>query len=131
MQLLLNYIEHSEAPHYSEVCQYLKSTSIVSESVPKRRLSALSDYEGKTRVIAIGDYISNMLLKPLHDELMKCIKGIKPDYTHKQHRLSEVVINDFDEPTSVDITAASDRIPVELTETVISEYFDSKSLGKA
>jgi hypothetical protein len=37
---------------------------------PVRRLSFIADYEGKTRVIAISDLITNSLLKPVHDKLM-------------------------------------------------------------
>jgi hypothetical protein len=36
------------------------------EAVTIRKLTAIEDREGKTRVIAIGDYWSQTALKPLH-----------------------------------------------------------------
>jgi hypothetical protein len=49
-----------------------------------RRLSALADYEGKTRVICIGDWLSQSLLKPIHDLLMDLLRSNKSDFVHKQ-----------------------------------------------
>jgi hypothetical protein len=133
LQLIEDYILHSGAPSYSPIVKQVKSLSPVSNPRTVRRLSALADYEGKTRVIAIGDYLSNCLLKPLHDELMKCLKGLKSDYTHKQHTLSKdfLKLGDSMKPVSVDITAATDRIPVEITSHILGEYFDSPELGKS
>jgi hypothetical protein len=56
-----------------------------------RRLSAIADYEGKTRVIAIGDYLSQLYLRPIHDRLMKIVKKIPSDMTYRQHELSNIV----------------------------------------
>jgi hypothetical protein len=96
-------------------------------------LSAIADYEGKTRIIAIGDYMSNVLLRPLHTELMDCLKGLKPDMTHKQHlirdRVKQLMTLDSS-PASIDLTAATDRLPVVITETVIAEYFSDSFLAE-
>jgi hypothetical protein len=46
------------------------------------RISALSDYYGKTRIIAIGDYYSQRVLKPLGEELLRLIKKLSGDATH-------------------------------------------------
>jgi hypothetical protein len=62
---------------------------------------------------------------------MKCLKGINSDKTHKQHTLSRVSIRDGEYPVSVDITAATDRIPVKFTKHVLANYFDSIELAEA
>jgi hypothetical protein len=98
-----------------------------------RRLSSIADYEGKTRVIAIGDYMSNVLLRPIHEELMLCLKGMSPDMTHKQHLIRSRVKQLMElncRPSSIDLTAATDRLPVIITETVISEYFQDQILSE-
>jgi len=53
-----------------------------------RKLSVIHDREGKERVIAIFDYWSQSALKPLHDNLMKVLKGFKGDCTFDQQSSS-------------------------------------------
>jgi hypothetical protein len=59
---------------------------------PVRRLSAIADYEGKTRVIAIGDWLSNYVLKPLHLNLMKFLKKYQSDVTFKSNDIKNIVL---------------------------------------
>jgi len=114
------YIRDSGAPSYSEVVKHLRQLSPnLSDPGTVRKLTAIADYEGKTRIIAIGDLLSNILLRPCHDKLMGCLKGLKSDYTHKQHTLDQVVLKPLEEPVSVDITAATDRIPALVTKSII------------
>jgi hypothetical protein len=49
-----------------------------------RKLSYFSDKEGKTRVIAIGDYFSQTVLKRLHSYLFRVLKKIPQDMTFDQ-----------------------------------------------
>jgi len=123
LSTLLNYVKTSGAPAYADVVKHIKHLQPISHQRTIRKLTALADYEGKTRVIAIGDYLSNVLLKPCHDVLMKCLKGIDPDYTHKQHTLDMIKLRDHEEPVSVDLTAATDRIPSLVTANILGEYF--------
>jgi hypothetical protein len=50
-----------------------------------RKLTAFSDKEGKTRVIAILDYFSQSVLKPLHLYLFRFLKRINQDCTFDQN----------------------------------------------
>jgi hypothetical protein len=45
------------------------------------KLSFLAEPGGKTRVIAIGDYWSQIALRPLHDTIMKMLKRLETDGT--------------------------------------------------
>lgn len=49
-----------------------------------RKISYFADREGKTRVIAIGDYFSQTALKGLHNYLYRALKKIPQDCTFDQ-----------------------------------------------
>jgi hypothetical protein len=127
----LNFIKAADMPPFNSVVKHIKQSEVTTKPGFYRKLVALADYEGKTRVIAIGDYMSNVLLRPLHDKLMSCLAGLKSDYTYRQHTLSDVRINELEDPVSVDITAATDRIPAKVTAYIIGQYFDHEPLGDA
>jgi hypothetical protein len=89
-----------------------------------RRLSAIADNEGKTRVIAIGDYYSQLLLKPIHDRLMRLLRKIPQDMTYRQESLGKLVSSYYKIekiPTSTDLKTATDRIPVSLTASILAK----------
>jgi hypothetical protein len=50
------------------------------------KLVCLSDKSCKTRIIAIGDYLSQSLLIPLHKSLMKILATIQEDGTFDQNK---------------------------------------------
>jgi hypothetical protein len=54
-----------------------------------RKLTAFSDKEGKTRVIAILDFFSQSVLKPLHLYLFNFLKKIDQDCTFDQNSFKE------------------------------------------
>lgn len=86
-----------------------------------RRITAISDVEGKTRVIGVLDYWSQTVLKPLHDRLMSLLKKIPQDCTFDQGSFLSKLRKPDDEPFyySFDLTNATDRLPLELQKTVI------------
>jgi len=45
------------------------------------KLSFLPEAGGKTRVIAIGDYWTQMALRPAHDIIMRVLRGMETDGT--------------------------------------------------
>jgi hypothetical protein len=86
-----------------------------------RKLSAVLDPEAKTRIIAIFDYWSQAVLKPLHDKLMHTLKQLPDDRTYHQ-------VSGFDGvPTSqfwsLDLSNATDRFPLGFQKEVISLLF--------
>jgi hypothetical protein len=56
-----------------------------------RRLGFIPDLEGKTRVIAIADYFSQTVLKPLHNFLLGILKSFPNDITFNQGRFKDIV----------------------------------------
>jgi hypothetical protein len=91
-----------------------------------RRLSTVPDVDGKTRVIGIVDYFSQSVLKNLHTDLMETLRSLGgprgPDVTFGQD------IKPFGPRTepyySIDLTAATDRFPVEITRIVLEHMYD-------
>jgi hypothetical protein len=84
-----------------------------------RRLSFFGDKEGKTRVIGILDYWSQTALKPLHDSAIACLKRIEPDCTFDQNSfVGKLPLNTMYH--SLDLHAATDRIPSILTERMLA-----------
>jgi len=81
-----------------------------------RRLSLVRDPEAKLRPIAILDYWSQTALKPLHDEIFKKLKRIITDCTFEQ----VAKLPDRGPYYSLDLTAATDRFPVQFQIRVLS-----------
>jgi len=84
-----------------------------------RKLSYFADKGGKTRVIAILDYWSQSVLKPVHDVLMDILRGIPTDCTFNQGAFSSIL--PLSGPFfSFDLSAATDRMPLALQQRVLS-----------
>jgi hypothetical protein len=56
-----------------------------------RKLTSFADKEGKTRVIAILDYFSQSVLKPLHLYLFNFLKKIDQDCTFDQNSFKDKI----------------------------------------
>lgn len=95
------------------------------------RISLLQVGGGKTRTIGIGDYWSQCLLRPIHDFLMKTLRGFETDGTYNQEaqvtRITRLATNDS---RSFDLTEATSRFPVDVIEMVMKSVF-SDSLASA
>jgi hypothetical protein len=83
-----------------------------------RRLSFFGDKEGKTRVVGILDYWSQTVLRRIHDSCISFLKTLEPDCTFDQDSFWGKL------PTgkvyhSLDLHAATDRIPCELTRRML------------
>lgn len=94
-----------------------------------RKLARVDDKEMKTRVIAILDYFSQSALKPLHEYLFNVLRKIPQDRTFLQGDF-EYLINNSKEFYSVDLTAATDRFPIDFIKMVLKghlpdDYIDS------
>jgi len=92
-----------------------------SEKVSKlsSKLVLLSDKFGKTRVIAIADWFSNVALTPLHNAFMVGLRRKRGDVTYKQDQIPNLVKGLGTKLFSSDMTAFTDRFPIELEIAVI------------
>lgn len=83
-----------------------------------RKISYFPDKENKVRVIAILDYWTQTVLRYLHTYLFKVLKKIPQDCTFNQGSFQDKLINSkvF---YSIDLTAATDRFPIEFIGQVL------------
>lgn len=95
-----------------------------------RRLSVVYAPEGKARVIAIFDYWSQTVLKPLHDSIINHLKAIKSDMTFNQTSLSGK-LPDTGPYYSLDLHAATDRFPVKLQHKVLEDLIKDQEYADA
>jgi hypothetical protein len=66
-------------------------SSVMGKEKIFRKLTAFADKEGKTRVIAILDYFSQSVLKPLHLYLFNFLKKIDQDCTFDQNSFKDKI----------------------------------------
>jgi len=80
------------------------------------RLGFSAEPGGKTRKFAIGDYWSQLSLKPIQISLYRTLKSIPTDTTANQNRgFLNLVSNSRGKPTyCFDLSSASDRIPASM-----------------
>lgn len=87
-----------------------------------RRISVIADKECKNRPIAIFDYWSQTSLVPLHDALFRVLRKLPTDSTHNQDSITQVLDSHYSTFHSIDLTAATDRFPVSLQESILSLF---------
>jgi hypothetical protein len=96
-----------------------------------RKIVSFPDREDKMRVVAILDYFSQSVLKPLHSWLNGLLKTIKQDVTFNQGAFTDD--KDFMSSSyfvSADLSAATDRFPISLISDILKarlpdQYVDS------
>lgn len=125
-------------PGIEENIEMLKSVSLeewiekfdLSNRLATRRLSVVHAPEGKERVIAIFDYWSQTVLKPLHDSTMSFLKTIKSDMTFNQtsHSGKLPITGPY---YSLDLHAATDRFPVSVQHAVLSHFVGDQEYADA
>lgn len=96
-----------------DIFNWPKSCDVKSHSI--RKITAIPDSEGKTRVVAIGDYWSQTCLLPLHQWMYSMLEKIPQDKTYKQgddlRRLpSDGSVTFF----CFDLSSATDRFPIKI-----------------
>jgi len=87
------------------------------------KLIFISDKACKTRVIAIGDWWSNIALSPIHDAFMHGLSNLKQDMTYRQGDIPKVIRNLGKSLYTSDMTAFTDRFPILMEEAVVSAAY--------
>jgi hypothetical protein len=91
-------------------------SSISKETLHTGRLGFSAEPAGKTRIFAIGDYWSQLSLKPIQISLYRTLQSIKTDATSDQDKGFKTLIKEsLGHPTyCFDLSSASDRIPAKM-----------------
>jgi hypothetical protein len=112
--------------------QSLAEDFSVNKEVMHSRISLISEGGLKTRTIAIGDYFSQNLLRPLHNVLMGCLRKMRTDGTYTQNESFQDILG-LPLGTHIhctDLTSATDRAPAWMQEMLISCIF-GKNFGSS
>jgi hypothetical protein len=105
----------------------LANAGLPCEAGRFRKVTAISDKEGKSREIAVFDYFSQTALRPLHSFLYRVLRRIHADMTFDQGAFVKRVAG-WPSPTfySVDLTAATDRFPISVISQVLEGRFSKE-----
>lgn len=87
------------------------------------RLCSLVEGGGKRRIIAIGNYINQRLLRPVHDWLMQVLSHIPQDGTFDQTKPLDNLVGSS-VCYSFDLKSATDRWPLLLLLYIMQYCFD-------
>jgi len=139
-QILVDYCNLLD---YSRLSIYLSGFLHASEVIPRHnpkiskfqrgtdvgRLSVKVEPAGKLRVFAMVDIWTQSILSPLHDSLFNLLSQLPNDGTFDQaasvkrcHLKAKVAGKSF----SYDLSAATDRLPVEIQEYVLAALYGTE-----
>jgi hypothetical protein len=90
------------------------------------KLVFLPDKAGKTRLIAIGDWWSNLALTDIHIAFMQGLRKLRSDYTYRQDKIPQAVKRMGSNLYSSDMTAFTDRFPIEIEEAIVKRCYGSE-----
>jgi hypothetical protein len=88
------------------------------------RISIVKSPECKSRIIAILDYWSQTVLKPLHDWAFAQLRKFDSDRTFNQNAIDPRLDGGFF--ASFDLKSATDRFPVSLQERILAIYINDE-----
>jgi hypothetical protein len=94
------------------------------------KLSIIKDAELKLRVIAMVDYNSQVLLRPIHDNLLNLLRKFSQDRTYTQDPFNDWK-KDYNHFHSLDLSAATDRFPIHLQEKLLSYIYCNKIFAES
>lgn len=98
------------------------------------QFAAKQEAAGKVRIFALLDTITQSLLRPLHDFLFGILKELPNDGTFDQDaavRRSEEKLRRYGVAYSLDLSAATDRLPARLTAAILEKITGVSGLGDA
>jgi hypothetical protein len=91
------------------------------------RLHSIPEPAGKVRVVAIGDYFSQVALKPLHEYIFKLLRLNPNDATFDQQgAVDQFAAKGYKDIYSYDLKSATDLIPAQLYKEVLEPLIGRK-----
>jgi len=115
--------EAQSGDDFVEAFEELRDLAYNDDQAPTAsRLGVSPEGGGKSRIFAICDYWTQLVLKPLHSQLASLLKLQASDCTFNQSAGVPVIkqwTQERNDLFSFDLTAASDRIPISLQERLL------------
>jgi len=92
------------------------------------RLALKEEAAGKVRIFAITDCITQSVNKPLHDSIFSFLRKLPMDGTFDQLAPCKRLVDFYrdgliDEFYSYDLSAATDRLPIQIQSDILSVVF--------
>jgi hypothetical protein len=87
------------------------------------KLALVHDPEFKVRIIAMVDYYTQWILKPIHSDLLRFLNKIPMDRTFTQDPRHSWDLSNNEKFHSLDLSAATDRFPIFLQERLIKYLY--------
>ncbi|CEZ26297.1 RNA dependent RNA polymerase [Botrytis cinerea mitovirus 2] len=91
------------------------------------KIAIVKDPELKQRAIAMVDYYSQLVLRPIHDGLLNKLRNLPQDRTFTQNPFNnwgKTMGNSF---WSLDLSSATDRFPISLQEKVLASILKDEA----
>jgi len=132
------YTEFARIAHVGT--DLVKTIDIRGQAIPFStarlgRLHVIEEWGGKTRVVAILDYWTQAALDPLHQTLGHFLRHISMDGTYNQDaqvaRVQAETKRSEAEVYSFDLSAATDRFPLEFQKSVLAVLLGNENVAKA
>lgn len=96
------------------------------------RLAHFDDIGGKKRYIAIGNWVVQGVLRPLHDILIRCLRSWENDCTYHQEKVFAwyklMVEKGKTQIYSLDLRSATDRLPLLLQAKIIALLLSNRKV---
>jgi hypothetical protein len=113
---------------YADFYKLNLPTKSMSQTAHIGRLSIVKDPDCKMRIIAILDYVTQFLLKPIHLGIFRKLRNFPCDRTFTQDPHASWLDNS-EHFWSLDLSAATDRLPMDLQHKLLNYMFNDKVLA--
>jgi hypothetical protein len=90
------------------------------------KLAIVKDPELKMRIIAMVDYLSQFIFKPIHEDIFKLLKTLPQDRTFTQDPNNNWT-QDSEPFYSLDLSSATDRFPIVLQRKLLLYIYNDKN----
>jgi len=115
---------------------YLPETDLAAHRRPYLgKLNVIEEWGGKARIVAALDYWSQMALTPLHNTVNDFLRGLNSDGTFDQTKIinkaREWTKSEVEKVNCFDLSAATDRLPINLQKAIIGYVMGSSSFSSA
>lgn len=112
-----------------------KSSTAKAVNYPSQgRLAVFDDVGGKKRYIALGNWVIQGTLRPLHNLLMDLLREIPQDCTFDQDKIfrwSKKIVRQGKPIYSLDLSSATDRLPLALQTKILYLMTKDQKLAEA
>jgi hypothetical protein len=86
------------------------------------KVGVVKDVAGKSRIIGITNYWIQVALEPLHSAILSFLKDLETDGTFDQLKPIYRLAGSKESWSSLDLSAATDRLPLDFQRDVISSF---------